>query len=686
METRLPSYRETLRWVAGPSVKQLWVGALLAVLVSVACAAQTVKVENLTATPFTGWKRTNVDVVPENFSGAFPDGAHYVVGRPTGKDTRIVDFWVELGAFEKKSYDLATAEADGFKVGMIPTNPMDFFGGPVTLNGTPLQFADLDPDGAGVLAHLRGRFGKMFNIDLWLVWYPDQPAWAQGEVVITCSNPSVPDLGETAPNDLTLKFGDALVSTQPRGINKPLLPPDTEFADGMARAFPVTFVWLRHLRKPSDWATVGVIGQHGVSALGVKEIFPDGQRPRSSTEPDGRHWAAQYFAESVRRLETWEGPVAGPSRFTPTTGAQEDQIFQRGEAFHPDGPGGAELVTYFSALKYACYPHHHLEAGGTIVDGLNHLDPFLAYWDGRPHPSTVVSRDRLGKPSNIGPSEAHGWWGPDVEHHLIATLVAGHRFTGSPACNWLLEHHAHIKMLQQTTRPGWSTSGAFAARARGYEGLTSVLLFRELEDRQLGRRIRQHYRDRWAGSLSEECIGKPGNIWDVRTDPRLGFRNAEGELISPAPPGWHGWQQSIGAYGPWIAGRVFEIPDAIQAGLSAAEACVLHDWYQLPGENYYRYTGSIPWTHAGLEPTAPYVPLPMSFYQGVPWGPQQIQFAVGAPWFATTWNVPAIWIVTQDSESPQHAKAVALWQQVLQDAGGGGSWFPPGSGPWETDR
>lgn len=649
-------------------------------------ASQTIKVENLTSTPFAGWKRTNVDVVPENYSGEFPDGAHYVTGRVTGEGTRIVDLWVELGPHEKKSYDLATAEPDNFAMGTIPSNPLEFFGGPVTLNGAPLQFADLDPDGAGILAHLRGRFGTMFHIDLWLVWYPDQPAWAQGEVVITCSNPTSPNLKETAPKDLSLKFGDALVGQRPRGIDVPLLPPDTEFADGMARAFPVTFVWLRHLKASTDWATVGVIGQHGISAVGIKEIFPGGQRPRGAGEPAGPHWASRYFAEALRRLETWEGGVCGAARFTPTTGAQEDQVFQRGEIFHPNGPHGADIVTYLSALKYACYPHHHLEADGSIVDGLNHLSPFLAYWDGRPHPSSVVSPDRLGKPASIGPGDAHGWWGPDVEHWLIATLIAGHRVTGSPACNWLLEHQAHIYMLQQTTRSGWSTSGAFAARARGYEGLNAVLLHRDLENRQLGRRVRQHYRNRWNAVLKPAMTGKPGDIWDVRTDPRLGFRNEQGELIDPPPAGWQAWQLSIGSYGPWIAGKEFDIPDAIQAGVKAAEACVRHDWYRLPGEARYRYAGSLPWTHGGKAPTDPYEELPITYFQGTPWGPDGIVFAPGPNWFATTWNVPAIWIVTQDSESDMHGKAVALWQQVLQDAGGGGSWFPPGSGPLETDR
>lgn len=50
----------------------------------------------------------------------------------------------------------------------------------------------------------------MFCVDAWVWWWPDQPGWAQGEVVVTASNPTVTKLLDAVPADFRLQFGDAI--------------------------------------------------------------------------------------------------------------------------------------------------------------------------------------------------------------------------------------------------------------------------------------------------------------------------------------------------------------------------------------------------------------------------------------------------------------------------------------------
>lgn len=629
---------------------------LLAVLalLTVAVPAQTVRLSNYSPARFAGWKRTTIDSKPPFAAGKLDD-AHYVLGRAVGVDTHVVDVWCDLEPGETETHDLSTSTADAWRLAPMPRNPAAWFGGPVAIDGQPMRFVALREDGASYLLHMRARTGRTFNVDLWLSWYPDQPGWAFGEVVITCSNPTVPDLRETSTGPV-LTFGDALVWRPGAGLGR-LVAKDTTFTDGQARAFPVVLIWTRHLKRASDWSSVGAVADCGIGAVGIGKLLADGN-PSYPADYSGRIWAATRFAEAARRLHTWEGGVCGPATASTVTGAQEDQVFVRGEPLLP-GAVGAEWVVYFSALKLANRPCHHLIADGSQWDLASHVGPRAIMWDGRFHWHTGVSPYQGGKPRQPTSEELTydgvTWFGPDVEHWLCNTAAAGARYTGSPALQWLLEQQARIYFAQYTTTPGWSTSGVNASRAVGWEGIMAVHLWRELEDRALAHRVREHWRKRATDVLIPTLSGYE-DWWDARIgDHRLwdaGMTESDEPWVMP-------WQQSIGAYGLDLACAELGPEEGRAVALEAALVCVQRDWVKLPGETRYRNIGNQPWSEraAGF-----YTP---AFFDARP------------RWFETSWGVPAIAVVLR--HQPEHERARALWAQASNDAAQGSqSWFPPG--------
>mgnify|MGYP000322977802 CR=1 FL=1 len=74
----------------------------LVFLLSCLLPAQVVRVANLAPVPFSGWKRTVVDIAPPHQAGAVGDVV-YVVGRPVGLETRVVDLRLTLAAGEEQA-------------------------------------------------------------------------------------------------------------------------------------------------------------------------------------------------------------------------------------------------------------------------------------------------------------------------------------------------------------------------------------------------------------------------------------------------------------------------------------------------------------------------------------------------------------------------------------------------------
>jgi hypothetical protein len=629
--------------------------------------APTIHLSNHSTVPFAGWYRTTVDQPLPAEAGEGPQGARFVAGPTFGPGLRAVDFCCDLAPGERRTVDLGAFEPIDFQIQPLPGDILGHFGGAITVNGQPMRLVGLEIEGAAYVVRLRGRIGRMLHVELWVTWYPQQPGIARGEVVVCASNPLVTDMFETLLQPVHIAFGNALVVPFGRVPGAPIVDAATRFADGQARAVPVWFVWLQHLARPSDWASVGALAGLGIGAVGIRNLLGDGN-PLYPPSTNPRDFAAAGIPETLRALYTWDYTYGATAQST-VTGAQEDQVFVRGEPLLPGG-AGAELVAYLAALTHAKRPCHFLEFDGSPVDQTTH--PNCVIWNGRPHGSTAVSPDQLGKDGTveITPENSPGWWyGPDWEHWLYNTVAAGARFTGSHALQWILEQQARLFLMGLTVpsqRPNWSTNRPWAARARGWVGIIAVHLWRNLRDRQLAGRVRARWIGLWHEVYAPEMEGAPGDIWDVRwNDPRLGNG-----------PWWMPWQQSIGSYGVWLAAREFSVAAARACAFRGAMACVEHNWQLVEGP-LWRSSAGLPWTHVGKPTSATYEPVPPSFFQGVPFQGNTWDWS-WVPWyFDHTWDVPAL-VVTL-SENPAHELARTIWAQVWQRSGGHGSWFPPGS-------
>lgn len=502
-----------------------------AVLLLAALPCQVVRLANL-AGPFAGWVRTTVDGPLPVLAGV-ADGVQFVVGRQVGDAVHVVDLRVTLAAGEARQVNLAAGVANQWRLPALPANPIAHFGGIATIAGVPLAWVSLQADGAGYLAHQRARVGRMFCADLWTLYRPDEPGWAAAEVIVTCSNPGVPDLGATVPEAFVLQFGDALTWVPGRPLGAPLIAAGTMFGDGQARALPLTFVWPRHVRT-TDWTSVGAAAGLGVRAVGLSQLLPDGN-PLMPIGFSGRAWAAPLLGEAVRRLHTWETAIVGPLKNSSDPGRQEVQTYHPGgEAMVGDGVG-AELVRYLSAMHaHASRPCNQLEADGSPFNPVLH--PHCLFWDGRVHWHPNVSPDRLGKPRTITSEETNGFWGPDVQHNYVGDLAAAARLTGSPACQWLLDRQAMVYLMQSTVNPAWSTSAVEGARQWGCEANLVLDMAHDLEDRALAGQVVQRWTDRMLGLFVPQMAGRDlWKVWD--NDAR----------VNPTGQGVQWWQEAFAA-------------------------------------------------------------------------------------------------------------------------------------------
>jgi hypothetical protein len=609
-------------------------------------AHATVRVSNYSGNHFKGWKRVNVDELD------IPVG-DWIVGGRTSLDTRAVDFYLDLPSGQQRT--IVLTQGTPRAPPRLPRQPLAYLGGLPSIEGQLMEIQKLEIDGAAIVSHWRARSGLMFVLDLHLTWHPDQP-WMTGELIVTCSNPSVSNLTEVAPV-MPITFGDGLILH--RGGGGIVSDLGGEYADGQAHIYPIVVGWLRHMKLQGVKESFGAVANLGIGAVGIRRLLHDGN-PGYAENFNARQWAGSKFSESLRRLRTWEVGTMGVAPQSGTTGAQEDQVFVRGEPLL-DGGVGAEWPVYLSALKMANRPGHFLNADGSPWDIATHTGPRAIMWDGRFHWHTGVSPYQHGKDRHPTSEETHGWSGFDVEHALFNTLAAGSRYTGSAGCQYLLNQVARTYMAMYTLTPGWSNTQPFASRATGWEGIMAVHLWRELKDRQLAQRVKDHWNQRVLTVIIPAREGK--TWWDTRVgDQRVWDAAMQGQSGPWETWAWAiPWQQSIGAYGLELGCRVLGPAAGIPVALAAAKVCVDRDWVQLPGETRWRNVGNQPALLADRD---------LSFYTA--------EFLDSRPtWFTTTWGVPAAEVVQR--YEPDNARAAAIWQQALDlTADGRQSWIPPG--------
>lgn len=618
---------EMRRWVRGELIHAAFVVLAVVAIVALWVAdlpAQSVRLANYSALPFSGWVRTTVDTKPH--AAGIGSGCEWVVGRQIGVDTWAVDVRVDMQPNEQRVAVLR-GEPSKWKLGSLPADPAAHFGALFpSVGGTQMRLVSIEADGAGAAMHFTTRLGPLLHVDVWALWRPDEPGIVHGECVVCASNPSVPDIIATT-DPLRLSWGDGIVFVAGAGWGAPVFA--GSIANAQARGVPLVIGWPRHL-EDRHWLTALAAVRRSVCAVGIGRLLPDGNPVFVG---DAKAWTTDRYQESLRRLHTWEAALVGPNPRSGDTGAQEDQVFVRGECFAAGGVG-AEQVAYLGALKTLARPCHHLNADGGIVDPIT-AAPRLIYWDGVPHWHTGVSPNRLGKAEWPTIEQTIGWAGPDVEHWFFNTTAAASRLVDSHALQWELRHQAHLYFGQWTTTPGWSTTQPYAARAVGWEGIAAVHLWRGLEDRVLAERVRAH----WLKRANDVILPawRDRDIVDIRTsDPRLG-------------PGdwWIPWQQAVGAYGLDLAGAEFERPEIRALGLKAARVVLRDAWEQRDGR----------WVCRAQQSVAP------------PW-------SAGDESFNYFGLALAVAVVLR--HEPKDARARAIWTQLLATPERGASWLAPG--------
>lgn len=290
--------------------------------------AQTVALTNPTPWGWSGWIRTTVEVQPPHRAGYITpcgkmDGdccVKWVLGRQLSPGLWFVDIHCTLQPGQTRTIKFGetitnpetgrkVAGPMAFPVPQGPADPLAFYGGWPSINGVGMQFVKfeaepppprVDPSnptpeelarearaihcGNSFCTKWRASIGKMLVVDLWLRNNgTSQPGLAFGEVSVTCSNPAVPDVTETAPA-IYLTIGSPLDALDPNksaaiiwplgGAPWEIVPAGTTFADGMTRTVPVTLTWLRHLgplpERAGDWLSALVAVNGGIVARGAK--------------------------------------------------------------------------------------------------------------------------------------------------------------------------------------------------------------------------------------------------------------------------------------------------------------------------------------------------------------------------------------------------------------------------------
>lgn len=581
------------------------------------------RVANLTPHRFTGWARGTHDGQKRDgaWVGNLP-GSRVVFGPMNGLDTQLVDVFVDLEPWAEVVVEPDVPSALALPL-PLPADPVSHFGGVLKCNGNDMVVRSFAPEGAAWVTHCTLRLNLLFHVDVWLRWYPGEP-YMVGECMVTASKAGSPLLSEECPG-LVLTFGDGAVHPLGLPVGAPIVAAGTRFGDGQARVIPFAVLWTRLITDPQQFANFMAVQSLGISVRGCTNSHAGGN-PRFSWDFSARQWATQHFTRAALALHTWGNPVLGPARNTGQTGGQEDQAFAGCESLLADG-AGAETVNYLAALHFAGHPCHHLEADGSMVDAITR--PNLRMFYSRPHRS---GSDMLGKPRDQSLPETNGWNGPDAQHWFFSRLAMAARFTGTPACQRLLEHQARNYLIQLTTTPGAPTSKVWSAREVGWEGLAVVHLWRELRDRALAERVRAHWLERSNWLSSQLPVTGP---WDVLVD--------VGSLGTGS--WWMPWQQALGAYGLDLACRVLG-DGGTHLPLIAANAAKL--------------VVDQAWTGDG----ARWVEWELLALDGRRQRSDDFQVAF-----------MALAVQTVLRNEPTNDKAREIWQQMLRDDDGTGKWL-----------
>jgi hypothetical protein len=628
--------------------------AIVAVLIALfalarSAPAQVVKVCNYGAATFAGWHRCTVDTLPPHYHGMSSDGCEYSAGRAIGLLGYVCDVKVKVPAGSGIKFDLGAGKAiDG-----DPDVPADVAGYPVVA-GAKVPVLTAEHDGAGTDFHWRARpwaAAPMFLLDAWGTFYPGQ-SWCVGELVLTASNPSVPDVVATVPaGGLTLGWSNGLAVVDGLAWNAALIPAGETFGNGQSRAF--RFVGGLNNAAVGDVQSALVESSAGLAAIGIAHPGLLGTFAPPPRGFDPVAWGHERLPRARAALLGWDimrdsrGGSVGVSPRSGDTGDQEDQpgVHKGVEDWSSPWPGPYYVTLYagYSQLRRPC---HHLEADGSLLDV--HAHPDLSFWVSQPNWPDSAASDHLGKSRMVTlGAETHGWEGPDSEHLFFGRQAQAEQWTASPALQWDLANEARLFLFTQTLDPRFATTAiSDASRAWGWTALAAAWLFELLEDRTLAAAVRQRMHDRAALVYSRfGWLQKPAEWFDVRNDSRInsaiGGGFTQGTLC---------YQQAQASGVMQLAGEVLADPLLVEWAQRMAIVELNYGWTQDAGGHW------IAWDMVGCnQDGSPLTPAQMVEGQG----------AHRSGFFDSTWCALSQWAVLRTDPSNQRARAIYTMLQAL---------------------
>lgn len=617
------------------------------------------RIENQTGLRYRGWVSTTTPRLPSPMNGTI--GGHpFVVQEPIGAVGNRIDVFVDIPAGGTIEGPMLYGSA--IEPPALPEPPHAL----LCVGGVPLQFIGAE----GKRWHLRARMTPMLVADLW-VDHVGQ-AWNPFELLITASNPSIPDMTATVPENFALTAAGAVVSFLHGGYGT-ILPAGETFGDGQSRSFIGTIAWMDRLQDPVDQASAYAWSTGGILAVDLDWIDWLGPLRKTAQAPprwSGSGWVRATYSQALRALGSWAPTGLGISARATDTGAQADQGYGgKGTALAQGGGAAVAQVLRFIGMDAAKRPCHHREKGGEQLDLNGH--PRVAFWQGRPHWHTGVSPDQLGKPRGLMESEAHGWWGDEREHLFQNTMGAAYQLTGSALLHELWMARSRWFLFGETVDPSLSTSGADASRSRGWAGIYACWLWLCLKDRTLADAIKQRFLKRvdiymtdtrpiwdtrqtehYQGDPSKPLIGVSAEVWSDTANP------------TPFPAFVLSYQAGFGAGALHIAGEFFDWPHLRQFAFAQCKSVMERSFKQRPDGSWEL------WESLGVKPDGTTLP-PAEFVEGRGAHKSGIDFT-------STWMAPAIRAVLLNE--PENEQARAIWQQI-QATGLRGrdplDWVPP---------
>ena len=618
---------------------------------------------NLTTKQFTGWQRATVDVLPTANGGSNVGGStKYLLGQQRGS-VRSLSLYVTTTSGQKATVDLNSLTGAA-PIPLTPTPAQLAEIGQPVIAGVNMTLVESGMDGMFWTSYWRARVGTMFVVHLWTWWVPGQ-GWAEGTMIVQCSNPSVTNLDDHIPSSFVLAWSGTETGTvYVPGITPgaTILTAGTRFANGQCRAYPVVVAWSTLLSGTVANDSADAVQQQKMSVLGVQELWPDLGNPVAYTGFDPASFLSSNFAAELTRLHDWTASPHGIIAHGTSTGGEGDQIFVGEYAVSGQDSLLSDKFMRLVGLLNCRRPCHHAEADGSLLNLYGH--PNLRIWQGIPF---YQSTDQLGKTGQIGEWDGEGvwpytWFGPWVEHWLCNSTAIACRITGDPGLQWILRNWMRISYWDQSAN-GTTNDGFWATRAAGYEGIFGYHCHYGLWDETERAFFDTHKLARLNLLVTQVTGGVGGatrpEMWQVIS--------GDTRLIGTPPlyndgtgrdPNWLAYQQGL-VWGTYLLARTLGHSGAMAIALTAATSVVDRAFAYLPATNMWDKGWDF-LQYDGLNS----VPL----IQGA--GAHR---ALGqGTW---VWHFIGLGVVLWDN--PNHARAKGIADAYLTYTGGGSKWMPP---------